>query len=1237
MTSRNILDPAAYTVAWFAPLEIEARAALHLLDNRHNGSFRMAPGNDYVFQAGDVCGHNLIVATFPAGQKYGTGSAAALASQVKNFFPNLWFGLLVGVAAGLPNLSRNPPLDIRLGDVLVGLATGNSAGLIAYDLGKETGKDGFELLNHGYALANTETVVRSAIGSIKLNEPNDTNLFLPYYKSIQNKEHSYGTFNDPGQDTDMLYEFDKDGTERLVQRDHRPDDKRVRVWYGSIGSGEKLMKNAQERDKLRDKYNLIGLEMEAAGTMDCIPVGVIRGVCDYGDEHKNKDWQPYAAAMAAAYAKAVLAEIPPDFAPQQIIMTHGRKRRLDEEDSRSILDRRGKRHNCGMHALENTVPKLQLSTSHNHRRETSNIWEGTPDECNEISSLEMNEKSVEPDGVIEEMPKPATKKIHIIDAETKQSLINQLYFDKIDERLTHLTAAQRGTCRWFLFKPEYISWNNKAQQPDHCGLLWIKGNPGTGKSTLMKFLFEEAKLGAKGDPSQILLSFFFLARGTDDEKSTIGLYRSLLHQLFQQIPETKDSLEWMTADGAKTVQRNRWQKESLKQTLAHAVQKLGSRSLTIFVDALDECNQDQVADMVSFFEELCDSAREKSFWLRVCFSSRHYPTVIIQQGIEIILEHESGHTDDIEHFIKSKLRIGKSKQADSLRDEILAKSSGIFLWAVLVLDILNREYSKSTMPIKKMRDHLKEIPPRLNDLFQMILTRDAENLDLTEACLKWILFASRPLKPPELYFAVQLKFDKECSGFWDREDIEPDKMTAFVRSSSKGLAEVTRNRASEVLFIHESVRGFLLENYSKWSKESGNLAGYSHEFLKECCLAQVMSKDIDMPKSLPKVSQAIELRSSIDSKFPFLEYAIRNLFHHANVAQRNDMQQREFLKNAPLQRWIFFNNAVEKYDTRRYTESTRLLYILAEKNLPDLINVHSDKDYFGVGDERYGTPIFAALVNNSREVVKAFLDAQSEIVPEKSTFNDLYKLYCQNKPSKPSVGRDYIFSRKRGILYNLVKFDEIFLIAYLISQKVDVNMRDSFNRTPLSYAAETGYTATIKALLAHESIDVNVKDNNYWTPLSWAACNGDENIVKLLLDNNANTEAADFYGQTPLLLTARYGHDNVVKLLLDSNANIEAAGYDGRTPLLLAARYGHENIVKLLLDNNANIEAADFDCQTPLSLAARYGLENIVKLLLNNNANIDSADNEGQTPLSWATIIGYHSIIKLLQSRTSYI
>jgi nucleoside phosphorylase len=141
-------------------------------------------------------------------------------------------------------------------------------------------------------LANTETVVMSAIGSIKLRAPNDAEIFLPYYESIKHKAHNNDTFVDPGQEQDRLYQHDNNGTETPRGRERRPDSKRVRVWYGPIGSGEKLMKNAQKRNELKEKYNVIGLEMEAAGTMNRIPVGVIRGVCDYGDEHKNKQWQP---------------------------------------------------------------------------------------------------------------------------------------------------------------------------------------------------------------------------------------------------------------------------------------------------------------------------------------------------------------------------------------------------------------------------------------------------------------------------------------------------------------------------------------------------------------------------------------------------------------------------------------------------------------------------------------------------------------------------------------------------------------------------------------------------------------------------------------------------------------------------------------------------------------------------------------------------------------------------------
>lgn len=56
---------------------------------------------------------------------------------------------------------------------------------------------------------------------------------------------------------------------------------------------------------------LLCVEMEAAGLMDAFPCLVIREICDYADSHKNKKWQLYAAATAAAYMKELLSVIPP--------------------------------------------------------------------------------------------------------------------------------------------------------------------------------------------------------------------------------------------------------------------------------------------------------------------------------------------------------------------------------------------------------------------------------------------------------------------------------------------------------------------------------------------------------------------------------------------------------------------------------------------------------------------------------------------------------------------------------------------------------------------------------------------------------------------------------------------------------------------------------------------------------------------------------------------------------------
>ncbi|RFU25359.1 hypothetical protein B7463_g10972, partial [Scytalidium lignicola] len=885
------------------------------------------------------------------------------------------------------------------------------------------------------------------------------------------------------------------------------------------------------------------------------------------------------------------------------------------------LDKRLRKHqldelSTAIQAASNSTKRLKTLHSQSHRIPSNHDRSFLDPEplCSEISIYSKTQKE------------PVTRDNYGIDATTKQSLIDLLYFTKIDERLTSLTAAQGTTCRWFLTKPEYVSWHNLVQQSNHSGFLWIKGNPGTGKSTLMKLLFEEAKLNAKDDFSQITLSFFFLARGTVEEKSTTGLYRSLLHQLFEKVVELRDSLEWLTGDGARVIQRNGWGEEALKQTLTHVVRKLGNQSLTIFIDALDECDKSQATGMICFFEELCDLAKEAQVRLKICLSSRHYPTIVIQHGIEVTLEDELGHIEDMKQFIRSKLRLGRSKQAESLRSEILEKSSGIFLWVVLVLDILNSEYPDNLVSIKKIRERLKEIPPKLTDLFEMILTRDGENFERLQLCLKWIFFTTYPLKPQELYFAIQFGLDKECSGYWDQEDVELDQMKTFVRSSSKGLAEVTRNKASEVQFIHESVRDFLLSKYEgKWSGDSGNFVGHCHKSLRDCCLAQLnvaINQEVDIPDPLPKSSKASQLRETICLKFPFLEYSVLNILRHANSAQQNEMEQKDFLADFPLQRWIFLNNALARYDVRRYTKSVTLLYILAEKNLANLIQIHPQREScFDIESERYGLPILAALATGGQEAVQSFLEVQTETHQQEPLLYYPSKLCSGNGNKRTKLKSDFTFSRRRSVFSNIAELgDEVVLAFHCALGKLDdLESKGSYGRTPLSEAAANGYEAVVEWLLGKDA-DLESKDYRDRTPLSWAVENGNETIVKLLLEKGADIESKSYKYQTPLSCAAEKGHEAVVKLLLEKGANLESKDINGWTPLFWAAKHRYEATVKMLLDTGKiDVDTKDKDGRTSLSWAAEKSHEATVKMLLDTGkVDVNSKDKNGLTPLLWA-------------------
>jgi len=123
------------------------------------------------------------------------------------------------------------------------------------------------------------------------------------------------TYRYQGADHDQLFDasYDHSGDEACNECDPkfilvRPgrNSSTPNVHYGNIASGNEVMKDGTTRDWIAEKENVICFEMEAAGLMDNFPCLVIKGVCDYADSHKNKIWQPYAAATAAAFARALL-------------------------------------------------------------------------------------------------------------------------------------------------------------------------------------------------------------------------------------------------------------------------------------------------------------------------------------------------------------------------------------------------------------------------------------------------------------------------------------------------------------------------------------------------------------------------------------------------------------------------------------------------------------------------------------------------------------------------------------------------------------------------------------------------------------------------------------------------------------------------------------------------------------------------------------------------------------------
>jgi nucleoside phosphorylase len=270
----------------------------------------------------------------------GTNTAASVATSMINTFQSIRFGLMVGIGGGIPS-------KVNLGDVVVSQPVADYHGVVQWDMGKL--ERGGQFVHRGSlnrppnALLNASNQLKSnyeMFGS-KINEYLDDverrfPRLAPKYTRRECLEDA-SLISKKGRRTStniyflsslwqaiitmiayLLGSWDispvNEEKRRLPEKaEEARTQSEVRVHHGLIASGNKVVKDAQSRDFLDKAFggHLLCVEMEAAGLMNDFPCIVIRGICDYADSGKEKTWQEYAAAVAAAYAKELLGCVQP--------------------------------------------------------------------------------------------------------------------------------------------------------------------------------------------------------------------------------------------------------------------------------------------------------------------------------------------------------------------------------------------------------------------------------------------------------------------------------------------------------------------------------------------------------------------------------------------------------------------------------------------------------------------------------------------------------------------------------------------------------------------------------------------------------------------------------------------------------------------------------------------------------------------------------------------------------------
>ena len=314
------------------------------------------------------------------------------------------------------------------------------------------------------------------------------------------------------------------------------------------------------------------------------------------------------------------------------------------------------------------------------------------------------------------------------------SFLSSLQFEDMSHRMDFIEPAHEDTFHWIFDQSgkELRPWSNFAKWlATGSGTYWINGKAGSGKSTLMNYIFAEDRTSEcltawAGERELLTSAFFFWAAGSPMQRSVEGFLRSVIYQLVRHKPLLIQFLTHHINDAAECAQGNRsWNRPRLTQCLSVLVQELSKTyRICLFLDGLDEFEGDHY-DLLELIEKLVSNSE-----IKCCFSSR--PERPFESFVPSgTLRLQDLTRPDIQRYVESKLgqmsQIRKlppemADEREALVDLVVRKADGVFLWVELaVKSQINGIRNNDTT--ETLLERLNDLPAEVEGLYSRMLDR----------------------------------------------------------------------------------------------------------------------------------------------------------------------------------------------------------------------------------------------------------------------------------------------------------------------------------------------------------------------------------------------------------------------------------------------------------------------------------------------------------------------------------